>query len=98
MNHSVIGLPKKGMTKTETDSEVIAHLIHQEKRNGKVSLLNSVMQAAQKLNGAYGICAIDNSHRNQIIVARSGSPLVIGVGIGENFIASDPLALGHVTD
>ena len=92
-------LTKKGYDfKTETDSEVIAHLIHQEKRNGKVSLLNSVMQAAQKLNGAYGVCAIDNSHRNQIIVARSGSPLVIGVGIGENFIASDPLALGHVTD
>ena len=87
-------LTKKGYDfKTETDSEVIAHLIHQEKRNGKVSLLNSVMQVAQKLNGAYGICAIDNFNRNQIIVARSGSPLVIGVGIGENFIASDPLLL-----
>ena len=92
-------LAKKGYEfKTETDSEVIAHLIHQEKKNGKVSLLDSVMRALQKLNGAYGICAIDNSQRNQIIVARSGSPIVIGVGIGENFIASDPLALGHVTD
>ena len=60
--------------------------------------LNSVMRALQKLNGAYGICAIYNSQRNQIIVARSGSPIVIGIGIGENFIASDPLALGHVTD
>lgn len=83
---------------TETDSEVIAHLIHQEKKNGKVSFLNSVIQALRKLKGAYGICAIDNSNRDQIIVARSGSPIVIGIGIGENFIASDPLALGHVTD
>ena len=48
-------LAKKGYEfKTETDSEVIAHLIHQEKKNGKVSLLNSVMRAFQKLNGAYG--------------------------------------------
>ena len=84
--------------KTETDSEVIAHLIHQEKKNGKVSFLNSVMRALGKLKGAYGICAIDNSNRDQIVVARSGSPIVIGIGIGENFIASDPLALGHVTD
>ena len=84
--------------KTETDSEVIAHLIHQEKKNGKVSFLNSVMRALGKLKGAYGICAIDNTNRDQIVVARSGSPIVIGIGIGENFIASDPLALGHVTD
>ena len=84
--------------KTETDSEVIAHLIHHEKKNGKVSLLNSVIRALGKLKGAYGICAIDNSNRDQIVVARSGSPIVIGIGIGENFIASDPLALGHVTD
>ena len=84
--------------KTETDSETIAHLIHKERKEGKISLLNAVTRAVKRLNGAYGICVIDKSQPDEIIVARSGSPLVIGIGIGENFIASDPLALGHVTD
>ena len=100
-NHELlrVRLTERGYEfKTETDSEVIAHLIHHEKRNGKVSFLKSVIRALGKLKGAYGICAIDNSNRDQIIVARSGSPIVIGIGIGENFIASDTLALGHVTD
>ena len=100
-NHELlrVRLTERGYEfKTETDSEVIAHLIHHEKRNGKVSFLKSVIRALGKLKGAYGICAIDNSNRDQIIVARSGSPIVIGIGISENFIASDTLALGHVTD
>ena len=81
-------LTKDGyIIKTETDSETIAHLIHRERKKGKVSLLNAVTRSVKKLNGAYGICVIDKSERDEIIVARSGSPLVIGVGIGENFIA-----------
>ncbi|MCG8412972.1 MAG: glutamine--fructose-6-phosphate transaminase (isomerizing) [Pseudomonadales bacterium] len=84
--------------KTETDTEVIAHLIHQARKKGKVSLLNAVKETIKKLHGAYGLCVIDNTEPNQIVAARSGSPLVIGVGIGENFIASDALALGQVTD
>ena len=84
--------------KTETDTEVIAHLIHQERRSGKVSLLTAVKKTIKKLQGAYGLCVIDRNEPDQIVVARSGSPLVIGVGIGENFVASDPLALGQVTD
>ena len=84
--------------KTQTDTETIAHLIHQERKNGKVSLLNAVKKTVKVLHGAFGLCMIDNNAPDQIVVARSGSPLVIGVGIGENFVASDPLALGQVTD
>jgi glucosamine--fructose-6-phosphate aminotransferase (isomerizing) len=83
---------------TETDSEVIAHLIHKERQDGKVGLATAVRRSIKQLKGAYGICVVDNSEDDYLVVARSGSPLVIGVGIGENFIASDPLALGQVTD
>ncbi|MDA1370847.1 MAG: glutamine--fructose-6-phosphate transaminase (isomerizing) [Proteobacteria bacterium] len=84
--------------KTETDTETIVHLIHQARQGGKVSLLSAVKKVVPKLHGAYGLCVIDNTEPNQLIAARSGSPLVIGVGIGENFVASDPIALGQVTD
>ncbi len=84
--------------KTETDSEVIAHLIHQARKGGKTPLLTAVRQVIKKLHGAYGVCVIDSTAPGEIVIARSGSPLVIGVGIGENFVASDPLALGQVTD
>lgn len=84
--------------KTQTDTETIAHLIHQERKKGKVSLLDAVKKVVKKLHGAYGLCVIDRNLPDQIVVARSGSPLVIGIGIGENFVASDPLALGQVTD
>ncbi len=84
--------------KSQTDTEAIAHLIHQERKGGKVSLLNSVKKAVKKLHGAYGLCVIDRNTPDEIVVSRSGSPLVIGIGIGENFVASDPLALGQVTD
>ncbi len=84
--------------KTETDSETIAHLIHKERKGGKVSLISATKKAITKLEGAYGLCVMDKNEPDQIVVARSGSPLVIGIGIGENFVASDPLALGQVTD
>lgn len=84
--------------KTETDTEVIAHLIHQSRKGGKVTLIDAVKETIKKLHGAYGLCVIDNTQPDRIVAARSGSPLVIGVGIGENFIASDALALGQVTD
>ena len=84
--------------KTETDSETIAHWIHKERKGGKVGLMEATRKTIKKLNGAYGLCVIDKTNPDQIVVARSGSPLVIGIGIGENFVASDPLALGQVTD
>lgn len=84
--------------RTETDTETIAHLIHQARKDGKVSLLDAVNKTVKKLHGAYGLCVMDNTQPNELVVARSGSPLVIGVGIDENFVASDPLAIGQVTD
>lgn len=83
---------------TETDTETVAHLIHQARANKKLSLVDALRKVVKKLQGAYGLSVIDESEPGKIVVARSGSPLVIGVGIGENFIASDPLALGQVTD
>jgi len=84
--------------KTETDTEVIAHLVHKHRKAGKVDLLTAVRETIKELEGAYGVCVIDVETPDQIVVSRSGSPLVIGKGIGENFVASDPLALGQVTD
>ncbi len=83
---------------TETDTEVIVHLIHQACVDSKVTLLEAVTKTVKKLHGAYGLCVISEKFPDRIVAARSGSPLVIGVGIGENFIASDALALGQVTD
>ena len=83
---------------TDTDTETIAHLIHANRAGGKVSLVAAVKKTVKKLEGAYGLCVIDNTEPDKLVVARGGSPLVIGVGIGENFVASDPLALGQVTD
>jgi glucosamine--fructose-6-phosphate aminotransferase (isomerizing) len=83
---------------SETDTEVIVHLIHREMTQSQTSLLNAVKTVITLLHGAYGLCVIDRKDPERIVVARSGSPLVIGVGIGENFVASDALALGQVTD
>ncbi|OGT74044.1 MAG: glutamine--fructose-6-phosphate aminotransferase [Gammaproteobacteria bacterium RIFCSPLOWO2_02_FULL_57_10] len=83
---------------SETDTEAVVHLIHQACKNDKLSLLDAVKATVKKLHGAYGLSIISRNEPDKIIVARSGSPLVIGVGIGENFIASDALALGQVTD
>ena len=84
--------------RTETDSETVAHLIHQARNKGKTPLAEAVRKVIKKLHGAYGICVIDQTCPDEIVVARSGSPLIIGIGINEHFVASDPLALGQVTD
>ena len=81
---------------SETDTEVIAHLIEKELRTAD-SLLQAVQRARKQLVGAYGTVVMDRRDPSRLIVARSGSPLVIGLGIGENFIASDQLALLPVT-
>ena len=94
-----IELTKKGYVfVTETDTETIAHLIHYYQSASQHTLLDAVKLAIKDLEGAYGLCVIDSNEPDKLIVARSGSPLVIGVGMGENFVASDPLALGQVTD
>lgn len=81
---------------SDTDTEVLTHLIHQLLDSG-LDLLAAVQKAAQTVTGAYGTAIIDKQNPDQMVVARSGSPLVVGLGIGENFVASDQLALLPVT-
>jgi glucosamine--fructose-6-phosphate aminotransferase (isomerizing) len=98
-NHAVLrdALKAKGYIFTsDTDTEVIAHLVEEELKNHS-SLLTAVQAAVKQLHGAYGTVLLDKTDASRLVVARSGSPLVIGLGIGENFIASDQLALLPVT-
>ena len=80
-----------------TDTEVIAHLLHRSLATGG-TLLQAMQQTAAKLEGAYALAAIDTQTPDTVVGARKGSPLVVGVGIGENFLASDTMALRQVTD
>ena len=82
---------------SQTDTEVVVHLLDSIISQGN-DLLSALKIAVAQLDGAYGLAAISIDQPDTIICARSGSPLVIGVGIGENFIASDQLALRQVTD
>jgi len=82
---------------SQTDSEVIVHLIHAHLKKG-LDLLAAVKTSIKRLEGAYAICVIAKDEPNRIIAAREGSPLVVGKGIGENFLSSDVLALRAVTD
>ncbi len=81
---------------SQTDTEVIAHLVEWELRTSD-TLLEALQKTATQLEGAYGTVALDRKDPSRIVVARSGSPIVIGLGIGENFLASDQLALLSVT-
>lgn len=90
-------LQKRGYVfQSQTDTEVIAHLVEWEFRTAN-NLLEAVQKTVIQLRGAYGTVVMNQHDPNRLIVARSGSPLVIGHGVGENFIASDPLALLSVT-
>ncbi len=82
---------------SETDTEVIAHLVHSY-RASCASLFETVQKVLAKLEGAFSIAVIDANNPDELIAARKGTPLVIGVGIGEHFIASDPFALLPVTN
>ena len=81
---------------SQTDTEVIAHLVEWEMRTAS-TLLEAVQRTVKQLTGAYGMVVLDREHPEHLVAARSGSPLVIGLGIGENFLASDQLALLSVT-
>ena len=82
---------------SETDSEVIAHLLHQHFQS-KGDLLEAMHEAIKELDGAFAIAAIHIKDKNRLVVARNKSPLLIGVGLEENFAASDPLALSQLTN
>ena len=84
---------------SQTDTEVVAHLIHRATQASAVSdLLGAVQSILPLLHGAYALGVICASHPDELIAVRAGSPLVIGVGIGENFISSDQMALLPVTN
>lgn len=82
--------------KSETDTEVLAALINSFYKDGEYPLNNAVVQALKLVKGTYGIAVVSVKKPDEIVVARSGSPLVIGVGHDETLIASDASALlGH---
>jgi len=82
---------------SQTDSELIAHMLEYFLNKGN-SMLDSMYLTKEKLDGAYAIAAIDREDQDKIIVARSKSPLLIGVGTDELLAASDPLAISQLTN
>ncbi|KKA07955.1 glucosamine--fructose-6-phosphate aminotransferase [Pseudomonas ogarae] len=82
---------------SDTDTEVIAHLLN-HKLKDLVDLTVALKATVKELHGAYGLAVISAKQPDRLVAARSGSPLVIGLGLGENFLASDQLALRQVTD
>lgn len=82
---------------SETDTEVAAHLINDNLKSS-AGLKEAVEKTIARLEGAYALGVIHSEEPNTLVGARSGSPLVLGVGIEENFIASDQMALRQVTD
>ena len=98
-NHQVLRETQKAQGykfTSETDTEVIAHQIYQELESTD-SLLQAVKNTIQRLEGAYALGVISRDDEDTLVTGRKGSPLVIGVGIGEYFIASDVAALLPVT-
>lgn len=81
---------------SETDTEVVVNLVYDKLAAG-LSLVDAVTAATKELDGAYALGVVTISEPDRIVAARRGSPLVIGLGIGENFIASDVFALLPVT-
>lgn len=77
---------------SETDTEVAAHLIHYHYQQDK-SLLRAVQATAVQMNGAFSLGVLHRNHPNELVAVRKGSPLVLGIGVDELFLASDALAL-----
>jgi glucosamine--fructose-6-phosphate aminotransferase (isomerizing) len=81
---------------SDTDTEVIAHLVHSNLQSG-TTLFDAVRRSVVELVGAYAIAVVSESDPSQLVVARHGAPLLLGLGYGENFAASDTSALIQVT-
>ncbi|EJM59068.1 glutamine--fructose-6-phosphate transaminase (isomerizing) [Pseudomonas sp. GM48] len=82
---------------SDTDTEVISHLLNHKLKDLR-DLSVALKATVKELHGAYGLAVISAQQPDRLVAARSGSPLVIGLGLGENFLASDQLALRQVTD
>jgi glucosamine--fructose-6-phosphate aminotransferase (isomerizing) len=99
-NHEELRERLKGLGyvfSSDTDTEVIVHLL-EHKLQSLGDLTAALKAAVKELHGAYGLAVISARQPDRLLAARSGSPLVIGLGLGENFLASDQLALRQVTD
>jgi glucosamine--fructose-6-phosphate aminotransferase (isomerizing) len=99
-NHEALRIELSGLGyefTSDTDTETIVHLLHHKLKTFP-DLADALKAAIPELHGAYGLAVISASQPDRILAARSGSPLVIGLGLGENFLASDQLALRQVTD
>ena len=99
-NHEVLRAELKALGyefTSDTDTEVIAHLLN-HKLKDQPDLTVALKATVKQLHGAYGLAVISAKQPDRLVAARSGSPLVIGLGLGENFLASDQLALRQVTD
>ncbi len=99
-NHEVLREQLKGLGyvfTSDTDTEVIAHLLNHKLKDHS-DLTTALKATVKELHGAYGLAVVSASQPDRVVAARSGSPLVIGLGLGENFLASDQLALRQVTD
>ena len=100
-NYAVLkaGLQQEGYTfKSETDTEVLVQLIEYTQLNKHVDLKTAVQLALQQVIGAYAIAILDKDHPDTLIAARKGSPLVVGIGEGEYFLASDATPIVEYTD
>jgi len=81
---------------SQTDTEVIAHLIHHYRVQG-ASLLGALQRAVKELHGAYALAVVDKRDPGTLVAARMGCPLLVGLGDGENFVASDVSAIVSAT-
>ncbi len=100
-NYAVLkrGLQQHGYTfKSDTDTEVLVQLIEYLKKTDKVDLKTAVQLALNQVIGAYAIAVLDRSNPNIIVAARKGSPLVVGIGNDEYFLASDATPIVEYTD
>ncbi|MBQ3999324.1 MAG: glutamine--fructose-6-phosphate transaminase (isomerizing) [Paludibacteraceae bacterium] len=100
-NYAVLkaGLTKEGYSfKSETDTEVLVQLIEYTEVNKHVDLKTAVQLALQQVIGAYAIAILDKDHPDTLIAARKGSPLVVGIGEDEYFLASDATPIVEYTD